>query len=288
MPINPTTPKKTGTLGPITKPFRVKFDPRSGQVLGQKITGDISKLLSLAALAEAQGASGELIVSPVLSELDTETPIGGIVINGQLIPEYVFDQWEVETNENSESLFSCPLIKNNISSNDRAVIARAIADGLSLSDAASKCTADGVGANWPTPVTTFAAPTAAASLQLFNEMQKGQDSWGPFTYVLRHTSNANAQSYYNAADSYVNYIYSTAQLLSEVTSGSLWTYPLPGRLVTKISSIPVQSAASDESAYYSWGWKKSASREQINAQFRVDIVTEYVLALWSTIRYPHR
>ncbi len=285
MPINNTVPKKTGTLGPITKPFTVRFDPRSGQTLGIKNTGDISVLLALAALAESQGATGELIVSPVLSELSTETPVQGIEINGVTIPEYVFDQWEIETNESSESVFGDPLVQSSISSNDRAVIARAIADGTPLSDGAEACTKDGVGLNWPTPVTTFTTPTAGNSIQLYNEMLKTQDSWGPFTYVLRHTSNTNAQSTYNVSDNNVNCIYTTAQLISEVTNSLLWTYPLPNRLNAKINNIPVQSADPNEAAYYLWGWKKSASREQINAQFRVDIVTEYILALWSTIRY---
>jgi len=285
MPINPTIPKKTGTLGPIPKPFTVRFDPRSGQTLGLKNTGDINLLLALAALAESQGASGELFVSPVLSELSTQTPIQGITINGVTIPDYVFDQWEVETNESSESVFSDPLVQAGISTNDRAVIARAIAEASTLEDAAEACSEDGIGATWPVPVTTFSVPTSGESLQLYNELQKSQDSWGPFFYVLRHTSNVNQQSTYNVADLNVNKLYTTAQLFSEVNNGFLWTYPIPSRLITKINNIPAQSPDPNEAAYYLWSWKKSASREQINSQFRVDIVTEYVLALWSTIRY---
>jgi hypothetical protein len=285
MPINPTVVKKTGTLGPITKPFTVRFDPRSGQTIHLKNTGDLNTLLSAFALAQAQGASGELIVSPVLSELSTETPIGGIVINGEFFADYVFDQWEIETNEGSESVFGCPLVQYYISPNDRAVISRAIADGTSLAAAVSACQAD-LGSNFNGGPFTFTAPTAANSLQLYKEMIKMQDSWGPFTYVLRHTSNVSAQSTYNSADYNVNRLYTPAQLISECTSG--WTYPLPQRLIAKIFNIPYQYASTDEAGFYLWSWKKSASREQINAQFRVDIVTEYVLALWSTIRYQPR
>lgn len=285
MPINPTVPKKTGTLGPITKPFTVRFDPRAGQILGLKNTGDISVLLALAALAEAQGATGELVVSPVLSELTTETPIAGITINGVLIPEYVFDLWEMETNETSETIWSNPLIKANVSYNDQAVIARAQADGSSLAAAAAVLTAEGTGANWTPPITTFTVPTAGLPLQIYSMLQKNQDAWGPFTYVLRHTSNVNPNSTYNTADFNVNHLYTFAQLLSEVQSTSLWTYPIPARLVTKINNIPTQSVPANEANYYLWSWKKSASREQLNAQFRVDIVTEYVLALWPTTLY---
>jgi hypothetical protein len=294
MPVNGTVPIKKGTLGPFQKPYTLRFDPRSGQTLKLKNLGNTAALLSLVALAQSQGATGDFTVDPVLSTLETETPIQGITINGVAIAEYVFDQWEIETNESSESVFGDPRVQANISSNDRAVIARAIADRCSLGQAASRIglgtndqgnPGDNIGANWPSPVTTFVAPTAGQSLQLYNEMMKMQDAWGPFTYVLRHTSNTNAQSTYNVADNNVNQIYTTAQLLSEVQSGFLWTYPIPSRLVTKILNIPVQYAETNEAAYYLWGWKKSASREQINAQFRVDIVTEYVLALWSTIRY---
>jgi hypothetical protein len=285
MPINPTSPIKKGTVGPITKPFKVRFDPRAGQTLEQELTGGVNALLALFATAQAQGATGEFDVNPVLSKLTSETPIGGITINGVTISDYVFDQWEIETNESSESLFQCPRIKNNVSANDRAVIARAVADGTSLAAAAAACTADGVGLNWSPVITTFTAPTLAMPNQLYNEMIKGQDAWGPFTYVLRHTSNVSQYSGYNVADNNVNCLYTTAQLLSEVGNASLWTYPIPARLVTKINNIPVESPAPDEADYYLWSWKKSASREQINAQFRVDIVTEYVLALWSTIRY---
>ena len=284
MPINPTSPIKKGTVGPITKPFKVRFDPRAGQTLEQELTGGVNALLALFATAQAQGATGEFDVNPVLSKLTSETPIGGITINGVTIPDYVFDQWEIETNESSESVFGDPRVKNNISVGDRAVIARAVADGKSLAEAVSAVNSD-LG-------TSYTAPTAGNSLQLYNEMIKGQDSWGPFTYVLRHTSNVSQYSGYNVADNNVNCLYTTGQLLTEVgnalwtyPNASLWTYPLPTRLVTKINNIPVQSPASDEAAYYLWSWKKSASREQINAQFRVDIVTEYVLALWSTIRY---
>ena len=287
MPVFPTAQIiKTGTLGPITKPFQVRFDPRAGQTLHQELTGGIDELLAVFGLAQAQGASGELDVSPVLSKLSWDLPIQGITIDGFTVADYVFDQWEVETNEVSESVFSDPITQSLVSANDRAVIARAIADGTTLSAGADACTSDGVGANWPTPVTTFTVPTSGASLQLFNEMLKAQDAWGPFTYVVRHTSNVNSQSTYNVSDFNVNCLFTTAQLLSELENRSLWTYTIPNRLISKINAIPVQSPDATENPWYLWSWKKSASREQINAQFRVDIVTEYVLGLWSVIRYP--
>jgi hypothetical protein len=280
MPVNPTRVKKTGTLGPITKPFTIRFGPHEGQSLNTELTGDINLLLAQAIAAEQQAASGELMVSPVLSKLTSETPIGGIFINGVYIPEYVFDVWEIEANEMSESVFADPRVKNSISYNDRAVIARAIADGSKFPDAIAALAADGLG--------TFTAPTAGNSLQLYNEMKKGQDAWAPFSYVLRHTSNVSPWSTYNIAENNVNLIYTFAQLMSEVTSSVNWTYPMPVNLQYAINQIPVQYAASDEAAYYQWGWLKKASRRQQCPNFRVDIITEYECGLWSTIRYGLR
>jgi hypothetical protein len=103
---------------------------------------------------------------------------------------------------------------------------------------------------------------------------------------LRHTSYCSAGALYNTSTANTEKIYSPAQLLTEVGSG--WTYNLPPRLYSKIAGIPEQYAPATEASYYTWGWKKTISREPVLSNFMVECETEYVLNLWSNLRYALR
>ncbi len=122
-----------------------------------------------------------------------------------------------------------------------------------------------------------------ATLQIFynlalrgsTEFQNDADGTG---YVLKHTTNVSNTWTENIADSNVGMIYSTAELITEVTNVLLWINPLDARRVYKISNIPVPLPQLG----YFWGWKKSRSNEQTAANNRVSIQTHYTLALWNT------
>ncbi|MGN6552317.1 MAG: hypothetical protein ACTHLW_01090 [Verrucomicrobiota bacterium] len=128
-------------------------------------------------------------------------------------------------------------------------------------------------------------PTSAKAKQLSREIKKGQDAYASPQYVLRHTTNCSANSTNNISDINVDRLYTTSQLISEASDATLWIQPIPTRLKNKILTIPTQSAAPTESSYYLWSWRKLPSTETLTANNRIEINTEYVLDLWSTLRY---
>lgn len=226
--------------------------------------------------------------------LEVEVP-GLVDVASGLLDELFFDQWEMPTNQLSESIFANPLIVGGASPvlnyNDKTVLSRMARVGGTIADAVASCnddiTASGLTApnpsNGGTSDNEFQIPSSAASAQIALEIVKGQTEYGKPSRVLRHTSYCSASSSYNAATSGENLIYTTANLLAEISSG--WTYNCPYRLRSKISGIAVEYAPGDESAYYLWGWKKEISRESVLANFMVETSVEYELGLWSTLRY---
>lgn len=216
-----------------------------------------------------------------------------------VLEELFFDQWELLTNEGTDSIFANPLIVSGgspiLNYNDKVVLSRLSRDGGTISAAVASCNSDiGTGnLTAPTPPDggtsdgKFQKPTAGgAATQLTLEILKGQTEYEAPNYVLRHTSYCSAGALYNTSTANTQCIYTPAQLLTEVGSG--WTYNLPPRLYSKIAGIPFQSAASIEAPYYRWGWLKKITRETVLANFMVEVSTEYALALWSTIRYSPR
>lgn len=258
----------------IVKPYEVFFDPRAGLVIRQRFTaaGGDAALLATEAAAQSAGYSTRKVVSPVLSELEIVSPEGTTGV-----AQVVTDSWQMVGNEVNESAFYAPPLMAVISEDKRDVIARAIKDNSTLSDAQDALLDD----------TGFVYPDVAdaASLQFYKELQKGQDSYAVGQYVLRHTSNASAGSTYNISDVNVERLYTTSQLLTEISNGTLWLNPCPQRLRVKIGAIPSRAAQGSEANYYLWSWRKLPSTETLTINNRIEINTEYVLYLWSTLRY---
>ena len=192
-----------------------------------------------------------------------------------------FDQWELITNEASDTIFDNKFITgtNSLNSfstpilnyNDKIVLSRFDRVGGSLSDAITSLNQDILDGNIVPPVAgagPFGGGTAAgqfqapglsspkdayggtAPQQLAVEISVGQDDFERPTYVLRHTSYCNPNSLYNSGIEFTECIYTPAQLLTEVGSG--WTYNLPPRLYSKIAQIPVEFTAVTEQPYYLW------------------------------------
>jgi hypothetical protein len=231
-------------------------------------------------------------------ELSIELP--GLTSETDGVLEELFpDQWELLTNEASDTIFANPLIVGGVSPvldyNAKTVLSKLALNGGTLVETVNRCNADLTSAAPPgnlTPPTVgnggtvdgkFQAPTSAAAKQLTLEILKGQTEYMKPTYVLRHTSYCSAGATYNASVAGEMLIYSTSQLLTEVGRG--WTYNLPQRLYSKIAAIPYQSAPGDEASYYTWGWLKKITREPVLANFMVEVSSEYELALWSNLRY---
>jgi hypothetical protein len=103
-------------------------------------------------------------------------------------------------------------------------------------------------------------------------------------YTLKHTTNIPNRYTVNIADFNVGSIYSTANLLSEISNTSLWVLPAPPRLLYKINLLGIDSPPS--ATGYFWGWKKGRSTEDTAANNRVNITQHYTLELWNTDDYP--
>ena len=246
--------------------------------------------------------SNDNTLSAADKELEVSLP--GLVNNyQQFISELFFDSWELLSNEKTDSIFSNPLIVGNASGgagwmtdNDKVVLSWMARNGGTLAQSVSACNAmcNATPQSLPYPTlggtgaspSQYQAPSNAKSVQLVLEIMKGQTEYEKPTYVLRHTSYCSASALYNSSRNYVEHIYTPAQLLTEVGTG--WTYNLPPRLYSEISQIPIEYAPALEASYYQWGWLKRKTREVVQANFVVQIETEYECGLWSNIRYASR
>ncbi len=100
-------------------------------------------------------------------------------------------------------------------------------------------------------------------------------------YVLRHGTNVSNQYQSNIADFGTGQIYTTAQLLSEVSNSGLWINPLSERLQYKIAHLVSPPPLN----FFTIGWKKSRSNENYSANNRNEIVTLYKYGQWADALY---
>jgi hypothetical protein len=317
-----------GNHGLIPGPIRVELGPKGTtthwtvtcDTIGPLITY-YNYIITFGATVVAHGFDLGIDNVTTAEEKMLEISLPGLVNNlSSILAELYFDSWELLTNESTDSIFADPLIISPIGGsnpvlnyNDKVVLSRLSRDGGTLAQAIASCNADvtagllqaptvgygalggGLAPVAPATVPTFQQPGTLSPVDAYGgnapsqiglEIQKGQVEYESPTYVLRHTSYFSALSTYNLSVANTECIYTPAQLLTEVGSG--WTYNLPPRLYSKISSIPIQLAALAESPYYTWGWKKTICREAVLADFKVETPVEYALGLWSNLRYALR
>ena len=182
---------------------------------------------------------------------------------------YTIDKWELVGNEESRDSLSHPSVLALADDDDVAALRQALENQESPSDVFG-----GIGG--------LADFVGTSIERRYSRILRGSTEYRHGQYVLRHTTNAPARWTVNIADAGVDMIYTPAQLLSEVSDGRLWVYPMPARLQYKISNL-VPPMPQD---FYLWGWLKSASTETTAANNRIDIVTEYTLEQWSVDDYP--
>lgn len=137
------------------------------------------------------------------------------------------------------------------------------------------------------PVVAFQDPGLAslsgtAAQRFYGLEMRGSTDFRQSQYVLRHTTNAPNTWAANIADFGINTIYTTGQLITEIGSSAFWINPAPYRLKYKINNIGPPASQTN----YQWGWLKSTSTETLAVRNRIQIDTEYTLALWSTDAYP--
>ena len=228
--------------------------------------------------------------------------------------EYIVDSWEIHANEEVRDLFSHPSVVSAIVN----VVGQSNLGPIDISNPPTSPLSDMLTeirthlANEDSLATMFNAaldefqddPTAPYLLydvlvdpvsgplvaDFYQLYLIGTTGYRRQQYVLKHKSNVSNRWSENVSDIGVDNIYSTADLLTEVTNPDELIFPLPGRLQYKLQAaayaafqaIPDQTPPDN----YSLGWLKSSSTEITEGLNRVNIETDYVLELWDQYIYP--
>lgn len=265
------TPIINGTLTPVEQPYQVRYDPVRGFQIVRRYQGANSAQL-LAKASEFNGSrwQTETTVGGAFSELvATASSADGTYPGAQ---EVTTDTWQILANELQKHIFEHGTALG-LEASVNGALAQVMRNYLMITGDSTKQFSD---ATWTKP--TVSSGDLTNSQSFLGLLMRGTTHFSTTQYVLRHTTNVSQTYAANISDSHINQIYTTAQLLTEVQDGSLWVYPLPGRLAYKINAI----AAPTSRTGYTWGWRKLASSETTSAGNRIEITTEYWLEQWNT------
>lgn len=246
-----------GTLQAVRQPVKISYDPQRGYQITIPWESAGNNLNGLATTYQNQRVAYELEANDRKSSL-TATASGG-----QLgIPDLTTDTWQILGNEIQKSLLEQPDVVAGLDQATRDEIEKAILEGTAEADLSP-------------------ALNAFAS-KVFDRLRRGNTHYALGQYVLRHTTNVSNQYNVNVSDFNIERIYTTSQLIAETTNSNSWIFPLPGRMVNKLSNI----AAPTAKIGYLWGWRKLPSTEMTTSGNRIEITTEYWLEQWDiTIAY---
>jgi hypothetical protein len=254
-----------GSNFPQPQSFKYKFDPQRGYI-GEYVYEGASQTAMLALQQDFVRASIECELEYIhdkailtVSDSTNANPI---------------DSWQMPVDEASRDGFSHPNV-TTVATDAQIALLRAQLEIPANATVAFNSD--------PTLI-----PLIGTAVQnIYDLAFRGSPEYRKGYYVLRHATNVANTWQTNIADFGVDQIYSTAALLSEVSNNGLWVFPCPGRLQYKIANIPVEVPGSQDAfaEQYFWGWLKSISQEETEANNRIAIVTTYTLALWSTAYY---
>jgi hypothetical protein len=216
------------------------------------------------------------VLSGIACEIENKFGIWSLIID-DTTQQYTIDSWQLVGAEENFDIFSHPTIVGLVGVYGDSFLS-SVRQFLQSPSPANNTTALYY---YLTQTDNLSSNDALTVASFFSLNIRGTTEFRASQYALRHTTNAPNRYQANVSDVNVNYIYTTSELLTEVLSSSLWIYPLPGRLQYKINAIPVPSPQNG----YEWGWLKSSSTETTAANNRIDISTDYQLALWSTYLY---
>ena len=271
-----------GTRAPLRQKLTEKWSPTKGFTASYDWLGfGEDEMRALAAQYAELGLEYEFV-----NEHGVFTLRGMIAGNGGSndgIQDTV-DVWEIANQDEIVSSLKNPIYNtagaNPIPAAYLELIAYAVRNGSSIADASAALTED------TGDIYASAIDDNEYAVRLFKRLVGDQTGFFDSRYVLRHTTNVSNRWAANIADIGANMIYTTADLLTEVQSGALWIYPLPGRLAYKINALSSELigryGTEDD---YQWGWLKGGSSEMTSANNRVNIVTEYKFYQWSTDEY---
>lgn len=309
-------PTATGNNAPNQHPTELLFDPRRGMSFRQLFTcglgntSGINNLLGLLQQAQRLGGSGKMVFSGAKPSLEYELP--GVPSNLP-VTELFFDDWQMQIDDLTNTIFTNTVLGSNLLYNDRMVLQRYMKLGSSTSiedvvislnvdvnatDAAGNAspaitppnpTNGGSATTGPTGYYQFQQPSAAngafynLAAEVFKMIDKDQTEFLDPLPVLHHTTACSPGATYNATRANEMCIYTTAQLLSECGSG--WTYNLPGRIYSELAAFPTRTAPPDEAAFFTWGWLKTRQTQATQTNFMIEVHQEYKLNLWPNIYY---
>ncbi len=191
--------------------------------------------------------------------------------------QFTLDTWEIIGNDLTLDIFGIPSLTVFATGNQIASIRDFVTNFPvgTIADVIQNFLDTAIFAAW-----TFDQKSLAYQLILL--YIRGTTDYPYAQYTVRHTTNASNRWQVNISDFGANSCYTPAQAMTEFQDSSLWAIPMPGRLVYKLSQIPVPEFRS----FYQWGYRKLPSTEGTAANNRISIVTEYQLYQWSTILVP--
>jgi len=256
-------PVIAGTLNPVQKAPVEEFDPQRGFAVRQEYESAGDGLVNTAATLAAQRMSYSFTRSNAVSRIIARTS-GGVAGTS----DYEIDDWQVLANEIERDVKTHPTF---------LAMEEAYAGTIGYVVRDVDLYNQGEAAGSPAPD----AGAAADAAKLFHLLVRGTTHYADTQYVIRHTTNVARDYSQNISDLNVNRIYTTAQLIAECANASSWLYPMPARLVYKITQLPAPASR----LKYLWGWRKLASTETTTANGRIEITTEYWLEQWSTVLY---
>lgn len=259
-------PKINGQLSGTRSSLDIQYDPQRGRVVTEEwnVAGD--NLRALANTCEQNRIAYRLRANPVKSQLiltatDERAGFGG----------YTSDTWQLLCNELQNDIRMHPLVMTAAAA-EPGMLGQVEKDVESFK-------------NNETVSPAYYASRTTARL-LFNLLIRNVTHYAASQYVLRHTCNVSNAYIGMTTEDGLDRIYTTAELITEITTG--WTFPCPLRLRTKIQSISTAvSTLGGSHADYAWGWLKKGATETTSANNRVDISNEYWFAEWGTpLPYP--
>ncbi len=248
-----------GSVAPLLQHESRDFDPTHGFLYRYDFRG-----LSLQQMINLQG---DYIRDNIACRLTFRNGVADLEVEDST-QQFTIDTWQILGNEVQLSILSHPtILAMDLDNHDLRVLSTAFQNQDQ---------------DWDDVYSQMHDIGNSIVLERFYSLYlRGTTDYQRGQYVLRHTTNAPSIWSQNVADTNVDTIYSTAQLLSEVQNSGLWIFPLPGRLAYKIGAIPVLGPQ----ANYEFGWLKHAATETTAANNRIDISTEYTLELWTTDLY---
>lgn len=272
--INPIV---NGTPLPLPQNAIYDFDPVRGYIVRQEYDGVSQEaMLSLQQQYVLNGIACRLTFAQGRAKLEIDDST----------QEYTLDSWGLGGEDEAVDVLLHPQVAADLATAGITYSTGIAALQTHLQNQDNQATAFGQPGSGSTlapligSLTYYLYPYILAGLTSFKSSAVSDTG-----YVLRHKTNVSNRYTDNIADYGVGQIYTTAQLLSEVTDSGLWAVPLPIRLAYKVSMLMPPNLPSDIAGDWLIGWFKGRSTEDTAANNRVDIETSYTYGQFERALY---